>query len=85
MMSKITIRDVAAGDNQSLIELVHATLGEFGAKSGDGFAMDDAELLDMYKSYQLPGTHYFVIEKDGNVLGGAGVAPLDGEDNPTIC
>lgn len=84
-MSNIIIRDVATKDNQQLIELVHATLAEFGATKGDGFAMDDEELLDMYKSYQLPGKHYYVIEKGGKVLGGAGVAPLEDDSNPNIC
>lgn len=84
-MSDLKIRDVAIKDNEGLIKLVHTTLAEFGAKSGDGFAMDDAELLDMYSSYQLPGSHFYVIEKEGKVLGCAGVGPLAGDDNPTIC
>lgn len=83
-MSDVTIRDVESKDNDILIRLVHKTLEEFGAK-GDGFAMADAELLDMYKSYQHKGKHYYVVEMDGKVKGGAGVAPLDGEEESGIC
>ena len=84
-MSEIIIHDVTPKDNQALIDLVNATLTEFGATKGDGFAMDDEELLDMYRSYQSPGKHYYVIEKDGKVLGGAGVAPLEDDKNPNNC
>lgn len=83
-MSEAIIRDVEAKDNDVLIQLVHVTLEEFGAK-GDGFAMADAELLDMYENYQIEGKHYFVVELDGRVLGGAGVAPLDGEEESGVC
>ncbi len=84
-MSDITIRDVQEKDNKDLIDLVHQTLAEFGAEKGDGFAMDDDELLDMHASYQLPGMHYFVIEKQGKIYGGAGVAPLDGDNENSYC
>lgn len=50
-MSGINIRDVQPQDNDALNRLVHVTLEEFGA-CGDGFAMADAELLDMYSNYQ---------------------------------
>jgi putative acetyltransferase len=83
-MSEIKIRDVQAQDKQALIKLVNVTLEEFGAQ-GPGYAMSDEELLDMYASYQLDGKHYYVIEKDTKVLGGAGIAPLDGEENSGIC
>jgi len=83
-MNEIIIRDVAPKDNQALIELVHVTLQEFGAK-GDGFAMADAELLNMYESYQLQGKHYFVVEQAARICGGAGIAPLDGEENSGVC
>ena len=84
-MPNIIIRDVAVHDNQQLIDLVHATLTEFGATKGDGFAMDDEELLDMYKNYQSLGRHYYVVELGGKVLGGAGVAPLEDDNNPNMC
>jgi len=83
-MSKFKIRDVQPQDNKGLIELVNVTLEEFGAQ-GPGYAMSDEELLDMYASYQLKGKHYYVVERDGKVLGGAGIAPLDGEENSGVC
>ncbi|MFK8010560.1 MAG: GNAT family N-acetyltransferase [Marinicellaceae bacterium] len=84
-MSKHIIRNIERKDNQSLIDLVHKTLSEFGAVKGDGFAMDDEELLDMYASYELTGKHFYVVENEGEILGGAGVAPLEDNDNPNYC
>ena len=83
-MSELIIRDVESQDNTTLIELVNVTLDEFGAQ-GPGYAMSDEELLDMNTSYQLEGKHYFVVEQGGKVLGGAGIAPLDGEEDSGVC
>ena len=56
---------------------------EFGA-DGPGFAIHDAEVDAMSAAYSRPRSAYFVIEADGAVQGGAGVAPLDGGDTD-IC
>lgn len=51
---------------------------EFGA-DGPGFAIHDAEVGTMHAAYAKTGRAYFVVELDGKVRGGGGVAPLDGE------
>ena len=83
-MSEITIRAIEAKDNEAIKDLVINTLTEFGA-TGDGFASSDAELEDMYTNYQAANKYFYVVEKNGKVLGGAGVAPLDGEEQSGIC
>ena len=55
---------------------------EFGA-DGPGFAIHDTEVDDMATAYSSPGCAYFVIVLDGQVCGGGGIAPLDG--NPGVC
>lgn len=50
---------------------------EFGA-DGQGFAIHDAEVDHMSAAYSIPGAAYFVVEYDGRVMGGAGIAPLAG-------
>ena len=52
---------------------------EFGA-TGSGFAISDPEVDWMSRAYAAPRHAYFVVERDGRVLGGAGVAPLAGGD-----
>ena len=56
---------------------------EFGA-DGPGFAIHDPEVAHMSAAYAAPRHAYFVVERDGTVAGGAGIAPLTGAD-PAIC
>jgi putative acetyltransferase len=72
------IRPIAAADNAAVQAIIQTVMPEFGA-SGAGFALHDPEVLAMFNAYQAPGCAYFVVERDGAVLGGAGVAPLEGE------
>jgi putative acetyltransferase len=56
---------------------------EFGA-GGAGFAIHDAEVNDMAAAYMQPGSAYFVVERDGEVCGGGGVAALAGSSG-AVC
>ena len=74
-----TIRPIAAADDPVMANIIRAVMPEFGAV-GDGFAINDPEVDWMSRAYGEPRSTYFVIERDGIVVGGAGVAPLiDGE------
>lgn len=83
-MSGIDIRKIRHEDNAIVIDLVKNTLKEFGAV-GDGYASADEELNDMYGHYQAADRCFFVVEKQGKVLGCGGFAPLDGEQDKGIC
>lgn len=72
-----TIRPIAAGDDPAVAAIIRTVMPEFGA-SGPGFAIHDPEVGAMSAAYDRPGAAYFVVERDGVVLGGGGVAPLDG-------
>lgn len=58
-----------------MANIIRTVMTEFGA-SGPGFAIHDAEVDDMAEAYARPRCAYFVIERDGVVCGGAGIAPL---------
>lgn len=79
----VTIREVREEDNATLAKAIRQVLIDIGVpKVGTAYA--DPELDFMYQAYQTTRSAYFVIEEDGVVLGGAGIAPLAGED-PKIC
>lgn len=79
----VTIREVREEDNATLAKAIRQVLINIGVpKVGTAYA--DPELDFMYQAYQTTRSAYFVIEEDGVVLGGAGIAPLAGED-PKIC
>ncbi len=73
------IRPITPGDDAAIASIIRAVMPEFGAK-GPGFAINDPEVDGMSASYARPRCRYFVVERDGVVMGGGGVAPLDGGD-----
>ena len=74
-----SIRNIEPEDDARVARIIRTVMPEFGA-TGEGFAINDPEVDWMTRAYSEPRCSYFVIEKDGEVLGGAGVAPLvDGE------
>jgi putative acetyltransferase len=77
-----SIRPIAAADNDVVAAIIRKVMPEFGA-DGPGFAIHDTEVDDMHAAYAREGWAYFVVELDGRVRGGGGVAPLEGE--PGIC
>ena len=76
------IRPVEARDDAALAAIIRTVMPEFGA-TGPGFAINDPEVDWMHRAYGQPRSAYFVVERDGVVLGGGGVAPLEGGDADT--
>ena len=76
-MSGLDIRPIRAEDDPAMARIIRAVMPEFGA-TGSGFAINDPEVDWMSRAYAEPGCAYFVVERDGVVLGGGGVAHLEG-------
>lgn len=77
------IRNISREDNPQIAAIIRSVMPEFGA-GGEGFAIHDKEVDDMYAAYTQPRTAYFVCEGRGKIVGGGGVAPLLGGDE-RIC
>ncbi len=82
MPSDFVIRAIEPRDDAPVASIIRSVMPEFGA-DGPGFAIHDAEVDAMHASYSRPRSAYFVIELEGRVLGGGGVAPLIGGDADT--
>ena len=82
-MSGFSIRPITAADDAAMAAIIRGVMPEFGA-TGDGFAINDPEVDWMHRAYSQPRCAYFVVEREGRVVGGAGVAPLEGGD-PGVC
>lgn len=78
-----TIRPIDARDDAAVAAIIRRVMPEFGA-DGPGFALHDPEVDRMAAAYARPRAAYFVVEEDGRVLGGAGIAPLD-QGDPDVC
>ena len=78
------IRAISPHDDTRVAWIIRTVMPEYGAV-GDGFAINDPEVDWMSKAYNAPRCAYFVVELEGQVLGGGGIAPLQGASNARIC
>ncbi len=77
MEPSLEIRPIRASDDAAVAGIIRTVMPEFGA-SGPGFAILDAEVDTMSASYARAGAAYFVVSDGTRLLGGGGVAALDG-------
>lgn len=75
----IVVRKIEEKDNQAIAGIIRTVMPEFGA-SGQGFAIHDSEVDNMFAAYTRPRCAYVVCEVDGKIVGGGGIAPLEGGD-----
>jgi len=80
MTDPFYIRPIHFEDDAAVAAIIRSVMPEFGA-SGDGFAINDPEVDFMHRAYSAPRCSYFVVEKDGVVMGGGGIAPLEGAED----
>jgi putative acetyltransferase len=83
MQQPFSIRPIEPRDDAAIAAIIRSVMPEFGA-GGDGFAIHDAEVGAMHAAYMRPRCAYFVLEIDGKVVGGGGVAPLE-HGEPEVC
>jgi putative acetyltransferase len=76
------IRPITAADDAAMAAVIRTVMPEFGA-TGPGFALHDPEVDWLSRAYAAPRSAYFVVERDGRVAGGGGIAPLLGGDADT--
>ncbi len=73
----ILIRKIEKKDNNAIAHIIRSVLVEHNVpKVGTAYA--DASLNCMFETYSKPRCAYFVVEQDGEIIGGAGIAPLEG-------
>ena len=77
------IRGIQLKDNPRMAEIIRSVLLELGVPKG-GTAYADTSLDCMFETYKKKGARYFVVEEDGQVIGGGGVAQLENYDG-NVC
>lgn len=73
------IRPLQAEDNAALEAVIRDCLIEFSGNR-EGLAWQDDSLSCLSRYYEPEGRAYWVVEQNGRVLGGAGIAPFAGSD-----
>ncbi len=79
-MGHIVIREIQPQDNRQLEQIIRGCFHEFKIPL-EGTAYSDKETTAMFESYQNKNEVYYVIDNEGQILGGAGIKPLKDFEN----
>lgn len=74
------IRPARKEDNPAVAEIIRMVMTEFGAV-GCNYSISDPEVDAMFEAYSSPGAAFFVVEKQGRILGCGGMGPLQDGDS----
>ncbi|MEI9539686.1 bifunctional helix-turn-helix transcriptional regulator/GNAT family N-acetyltransferase [Enterobacter cancerogenus] len=77
--SNIVIRRLEPQDNAAIAEIIRNSFRENKIDHLEGVSLHDPELDSLSEAYKHPGSGYWVAEANGMIVGGAGLASLDGE------
>ena len=79
----LMIRLIQQTDNPETARIIREVLTEFEVPK-KGSVYEDISLDTMFEAYDKPRHAYFILEENGKILGGAGIAPLKNSDE-NIC
>ena len=77
------IRVIEKNDNKQVCDVIKGVFYELGLPLV-GTAYADKDTLSMFEAYQDSKSIYYVVEKQGCILGGCGIKQLNGTDQ-NIC
>ena len=77
------LRPLTKADNSQVADVIRKVSAEYGLTADKGYGVADPTLDDMYSVYDQQGAAYWVVEYQGEIVGGGGFAPLAGE--PKVC
>ncbi|MEI7347258.1 GNAT family N-acetyltransferase [Dickeya chrysanthemi] len=77
-------RPITAADNAAIANVIRRVSAEFGLTADKGYTVSDPHLDQLFELYSRPASAYWVVEYNGEVVGGGGLAPLSGGE-PDVC
>ena len=80
---EFVLRPLTQADNEQVADVIREVSAEHGLTADKGYGVSDPTLDDMYSVYSQENAMYWVIEYQGEVVGGGGFAPLAGR--PDVC
>ncbi|WP_194207988.1 GNAT family N-acetyltransferase [Superficieibacter sp. 1612_C1] len=84
VVSTLALRRLTAQDNPAIAAVIRQVSAEYGLTADKGYTVADPNLDELYQLYSQPGHAYWVVEQNGKVVGGGGIAPLACSE-PDIC
>ncbi|MEQ5287610.1 MULTISPECIES: GNAT family N-acetyltransferase [Providencia] len=77
------IRLIGQQDNAGIAAVIREVSAEHGLTADKGFAVADPILDTLFEVYSKPRSAYWVVEMDGEIVGGGGVSQVAGGDSQT--
>ncbi|GKV95876.1 GNAT family N-acetyltransferase [Pectobacterium aroidearum] len=74
--AKLQVRPITAQDDAAIARVIRQVSAEFGLTADKGYTVSDPNLDALFALYSQPQSAYWVIEYEGCVVGGGGIAPL---------
>lgn len=74
------IRSLTPLDDAAIAAVIRAVSAQYGLTADKGYGVADKTLDTLSVVYQANNAHYWVIEYQGSICGGAGIAPLAGHE-----
>lgn len=81
-MEQVQFRRIERNDNEALAAIIREVLVAHGVPKTNS-TYEDESLDDMFTFYSEENAVYWVLEKEGRIVGGGGIAPLEGGDKRT--
>jgi putative acetyltransferase len=80
----LCVRPISAADNPHIAQVIRTVSAEFGLTADKGYTVSDPNLDRLFELYSEANSAYWVIELDGHIVGGGGIAPLQCSA-PDVC
>ncbi|MCU5773658.1 GNAT family N-acetyltransferase [Erwiniaceae bacterium BAC15a-03b] len=80
----VRVRPITPTDNPLIARVIREVSAEFGLTADKGYTVSDPNLDRLFELYSEANSAYWVVELDGVVVGGGGIAPLLCSE-PDIC
>jgi putative acetyltransferase len=77
------IRSLSPHDDAAIADVIRLVSAQYGLTPDKGYGVSDKTLDSLSTVYRGDNAHYWVIQYQGRVCGGAGIAPLAG--HPQVC
>ena len=81
----LRLRKLTVADNPAIAHVIRQVSAEYGLTADKGYTVADPNLDELYQVYSQPGHAYWVVEYEGEVVGGGGIAPLTGSQTFANC
>lgn len=76
-MNDFTIRTIQLADNFKVAQMIRTVFHDYAARQ-DGTVYSDPTTDELFQLFQTPNSVFFLIEREGEILGSCGVFPTQG-------